>query len=135
LYGVPGQGGPGPDGAFLTNQNAYVDHLTVDPRSGDVYVLYGIDTAETYSLGQPLGAANHIYLAHLGGGRMVSHAVHLGGPGDSYLSGFNWLTVDQRGTLYALLNGRVAGHWSTRLSYSRDHGRTWSSLVDLGKAG
>src|SRR5438046_596996 len=63
VYGVPGQGGPDPGGAFGSNWNAYVDHLTVDPRTGDVYVLYGIDDANTYSLTQPLAAANHEYPA------------------------------------------------------------------------
>ncbi len=135
VYGIPGQGGPDPGGAFGTNWNAYIDHLTVDQRTGDVYVLYGIDDVSTYSPQQPLGAANHVYVAHLEGDQMVSHAVQIGGPDASFLAGFNWLTVDRRGTLYALLNGRVDGRWSTRLTYSRDHGATWSPLVDVGKRG
>src|SRR5205823_1154247 len=52
-----------------------------------------------------------------------------------FLAGFNWLTVDQAGTLYALANGRVGGHWSTRLSWSKDKGTTWSPLVDLAEPG
>ncbi len=135
VYGVPGQGGPDPGGAFGTNWNAYIDHLTVDQRTGDVYVLYGIDDANTYSPEQPLGAANHMYVAHLENGLMVSHEVYIGGPDDSFLAGFNWLAEDRGGTLYALLNGRVDGRWSTRLTYSRDQGQTWSPLVDLGKPG
>jgi len=133
VYGIPGQGGPDPGGAFGTNWNAYVDHLTVDPHSGAVYVLYGIDDANTYSLTQPLGAANHEYIARLEHGQMISREVYIGGPKASFLAGFNWLTVDRHGTLYALLNGRTHGRWSTRLVYSRDKGRTWSSPTDLGK--
>lgn len=133
VYGIPGQGGPDPGGAFGSNWNAYVDHLTVDPHTGDVYVLYGIDDANTYSDTQPLGAANHMYIAHLEQGRMISHEVYVGGPRASFLAGFNWLTVDRNGTLYALLNGRIGRRWSTRLAYSRDKGRTWSPLTDVGK--
>jgi hypothetical protein len=135
VYGLPGQGGPDPGGAFGTNWNAYVDHLTVDPHTGDVYVLYGIDDANTYSLTQPLGAANHEYIAHLEHGQMISHKVYVGGPKASFLAGFNWLTVDRDGTLYALLNGRLDGRWSTRLTHSRDGGKTWSSPTDVGKPG
>lgn len=45
------------------------------------------------------------------------------------------MTVDPKGTVYVLANGRVGGHHSARLSYSKDHGRTWSRLVDLAPKG
>ncbi|MCA1834682.1 MAG: glycoside hydrolase [Actinobacteria bacterium] len=38
--------------------NAYVDHLTVDPRTGDVYVLYGISGLNSFGALHPLGAEN-----------------------------------------------------------------------------
>lgn len=134
IYGT-GSGGPSPTEAFVTNGNAYMDHLVVDPHSGDVYVLYGISAPDTINLAAPLGAANRLYVAHLENGKMISHTVHLGGPDESFLAGFNWLAVDPAGTLYALANGRIAGHWSTRLSVSKDKGHTWSPLVDVGPPG
>ncbi|MDQ1395954.1 MAG: Photosynthesis system assembly factor [Acidimicrobiaceae bacterium] len=136
IYGTPTtSGGPAPTDAFVTNQNAYVDHLTVDQRTGDVYVLFGIDQPSTYRAAQPAGAANQLYVGRLAGDHFVVHPVHLGGPDESFLAGFNWMTVDRAGTLYALANGRIGGRWSARLSYSKDHGTTWSRLVDVGPAG
>jgi hypothetical protein len=135
VYGVPGQGGPTPVDAFVTNQNAYVDHLVVDPRSGDVYVLYGIGKLSSYNADQPLGSSNEVYVAHLEQGRMVSYRVYSGGPDDSFISGFNWMTVDPGGTLYALIDGRINGHHSARLTYSKDKGRTWSALIDIAPPG
>ena len=64
---------------------------------------------------------------------MISDEVYIGGPKASFLAGFNWLTVDRDGTLYALLNARLGSRWSTRLTYSRDKGRTWAPLTDIGK--
>lgn len=123
---------PTPVEALATNQNAYVDNLTVDPRTGDVYVLYGIDSVEAYPSTPPLGAPNRLYVAHLEGGSMVSHPVYLGAGDNAFYAGFNWLTVDQAGTVYVVGNGRHAGHQSAWLSYSKDRGRTWSRLVDVG---
>ena len=108
VYGT-GNGGPDPVTGIGTNTNAYIDHVVVEPHTGDFYVLYGISNPDTYGPNQPLGASNHLYIAHLEGDQMVSHVVHLGGPDESFLAGFNWLTVDQAGTLYALANGRVNG--------------------------
>jgi hypothetical protein len=126
---------PTPDEALVTSQDAYLDHLTVDPRTGDVYVLYGIDGPETYSRANPVGVSNRLYVAHLENGAMVSHFVYLGGPTDSFISGFNWMTIDARGTLYVLANGSVGGHHSARLAYSTNRGRNWSQLIDLGEHG
>lgn len=134
VYGLPQNGGPDPVTGFVTSQAAYIDHLAVG-RGGDVYVLYGVSHPDTIGPGQPVGASNHLYVAHLEGDRMVSHVVRLGGPDDAFLAGFNWLTVDRGGTVYALANGRVGGHWSARLSFSKDKGVTWSPLVDLGARG
>jgi hypothetical protein len=136
IYGTPTTvGGPSPTDAFATNQNAYVDHLTVDQKTGDVYVLFGIDQASTYSAAQPAGAANQLYVGRLAGDHFDVHPVRLGGPNESFLAGFNWMTTDSAGTLYALANGRISGRWSARLTYSKDHGATWSKLRDLGPAG
>jgi hypothetical protein len=112
-----------------------VDHLTVDPRTGDVYVLYGIGGEDSYSKANPLGVSNRLYVAHLENGAMVSHPVYVGGSNDSFISGFNWMAVDARGTLYVLANGAIDGHHSTRLAYSTNKGRNWSKLVDLGPTG
>jgi hypothetical protein len=135
VYGIPGQGGPSPTTAFATNLNAYVDHLVVDQRSGDVYVLYGIGTPSSYNASQPVGASNELYVAHLEDGRMVSYPVYLGGPDDSFISGFNWMTVDRAGTVYVLIDGRINGHHSARLTYSKDHGKTWTKPVDIAPSG
>jgi len=135
VYGEPGSGGPDPATGLFANQNGYVDHLVVDHRTGDVYVLYGIGAPSSYNTSQPLGASNQLYVAHLEQGRFVSHAVYLGGPGDSFISGFNWMTVDRAGTVYVLCDGRINGHHSARLSYSKNHGRTWSNLVDIAPPG
>jgi hypothetical protein len=143
LYGTgvtPAEAGgtsPTPTEALVTNQNAYVDNLSVDERTGDVYVLYGIDTPSTYSQSKPLGTPSRLYVAHLetgpGGVRqMVSHPVYLGGAGDAFYAGFNWMAVDRAGTLYVTGNGLHAGHQSAWLSYSKDRGKTWSKLVDVG---
>jgi hypothetical protein len=142
LYGtgaVPAEAGgssPTPVEALVTNQNAYVDNLTVDPRTGDVYVLYGIDTPATYSASKPLGTPSRLYVAHLetvsGLPQMVSHPVYLGGAGDAFYAGFNWMATDQAGTLYVSGNGLHSGHQSAWLSYSKDKGKTWSGLVDVG---
>ena len=136
VYGTPLQpGGPPPNEAFVTNNNAYIDHIAVDQKSGDVYVLYGIGTPSTYGANQPLGASNELYIAHLEDGQMVNYPVYIGGPEDSFISGFNWLAIDGAGTVYALIDGRIDGRHSARLTYSKDKGKTWSSLVDLGPPG
>ncbi len=143
LYGtgvVPAEAGgtsPTPTEALVTNQNAYVDNLTVDERTGDVYVLYGIDSPQTYSQSKPVGTPSRLYVAHLETGvggvqQMVSHPVYLGGAGDAFYAGFNWMAVDRAGTVYVSGNGLHKGHQSAFLSYSKDHGKTWSPLVDVG---
>lgn len=143
LYGtgaVPAEAGgtgPTPVDAFVTNQNAYVDNLTVDERTGDVYVLYGIDTATTYTTSKPLGTPSRLYVAHLETGpggvqQMVSHPVYLGGAGDAFYAGFNWMATDRKGTLYVSGNGLHDGHQSAWLAFSKDKGRTWSTLTDVG---
>ena len=55
-----------------------------------------------------------------------------GGSGDGFIDGFNWLTIDRKGTLYVLGDGLHDGHQSAWLSYSKDHGVHWSKLADLG---
>jgi hypothetical protein len=146
LYGtgvVPAEAGgtsPNPAEAFVTNQDAYVDNLTVDPKTGDVFVLYGIDPPSTYSPTKPLGVPARVYVAHLEGTEgatptMVSHPVYLGGSGDAFYAGFNWMALDQAHTLYVTANGLHNGHQSAWLSYSKDHGKTWSKLVDVGTPG
>ena len=135
-----GGGSPNPVEAFVTNQDAYVDNLTVDPKSGDVYVLYGIDPVTTYSSTKPLGVPARVYVAHLEGSEgatptMVSHPVYLGGAGDAFYAGFNWMAVDQAHTVYVSANGLHNGHQSAWLSYSKDRGKTWSKLVDVGTPG
>ena len=147
LYGtgvVPAEAGgtsPTPTEAIVTNQNAYVDNLTVDPRTGDVYVLYGIAPPENYTSAPPLGAPSRLYVAHLENGMMVSYEVTpgSGAAGDAFYAGFNWMTEDAAGTLYVVGNGKHNGgnevHQAPWLSYSKDHGKTWSRLVDLGTPG
>jgi hypothetical protein len=147
LYGtgaVPAELGgqsPTPVDALGGNSNAYVDSLTVNPRTGDVYVLYGIDPPETYTSSPPLGAANRLYVAHLENGRMVSREVTpgAGNAGDAFYAGFNWMTLDAAGTLYVVGNGKHSNgqgvHQAPWLTYSKDHGRTWSRLVDVGTPG
>jgi len=66
---------------------------------------------------------------------MISYPVYIGGSEDSFISGFNWMTIDRDGTVYVLVDGRINGHHSARLTYSKDHGKTWSKLVDLAPAG
>lgn len=141
VYGtgvVPAEAGgtsPTPADLLVSGMNAYLDHITVDPVTGDLYVLYGIESPRSYGPAHPLGVADRLYVAHLEGGTMVSRPVHLGEPGESSISGFNWMTIDSAGTLYVLANGSIAGRHSARLSYSKDHGASWSPLVDLGPAG
>lgn len=136
VYGLPDQGGPDPLNAFVYGGlNAYLDHLVVDQSSGDVYVMYGLSSLETFNPSQPLGVSNQLFVAHLEGDRMISYPIHLGEATESAISGFNWMTVDGKGTVYALVNGRKDGHHSARLSFSKDHGRTWSSLVDVAPPG
>ena len=147
LYGtgvVPAEAGgssPTPLDGTVNHQNAYVDNLTVDPRTGDVYVLYGIDPWESYPSSPPVGAATRLYVAHLENGQMVSHPVTsaAGNNADAFYAGFNWMTEDAAGTLYVVGNGKHSNgqqvHQAPWLSYSKDHGRTWSALVDLGTPG
>ncbi|MHB8508714.1 MAG: hypothetical protein ACYDGR_08720 [Candidatus Dormibacteria bacterium] len=135
VYGTNPLTGPDPVAAFVTNQNAYLDHLVVDQHSGDVYVLYGISGATTVTASPPLGASNTLYVAHLENGAFVSHLVYAGASDVSCLGGFNWIAVDQVGTVYVAANCRIGGRWSPRLSYSKDHGATWSPLVDIGPSG
>jgi hypothetical protein len=142
IYGtgaVPAEAGgttPTPVDAFVTNQNAYVDHITVDPRTGVLYVLYGIDSVETYSPAAPTGNPSRLYVARLEeSGTFTTSPVYLGGAGDAFIAGFNWMTIDQGGTLYVLGNGLHDGHQSAWLSSSRNGGRSWSKLVDIGRRG
>jgi hypothetical protein len=146
IYGtgvVPAEAGgttPTPAEALVTNQNAYVDHVATDPQTGRLYVLYGIDSAQTYSQTNVLGVPDRLYVATLTsngalGQQFVSHPVYLGGANDGFINGFNWLTVGSDGTLYVIGNGLHDGHQSAWLSYSRDHGVHWSSLRDIGIAG
>ncbi|MDQ3876916.1 MAG: hypothetical protein M3290_00990 [Actinomycetota bacterium] len=145
LYGtgvVPAEAGgtsPTATEALVTNQNAYVDHAMTDPKTGDLWVLYGIDSPESYSQRNPTGVPNRLYVAHLedgpAGQQFVSYPVYLGGAGDSFVDGFNWLTIDRNGTLYVLANGGHAKHESTWLTYSTDHGKHWTKLTDVGEAG
>jgi len=130
-------GGTSPNAVeMLVNQNAYVDHLVVDPNTGDVYVLYGIGGVDSFSVpSKPLGIANRLYVAHLENGAMVSRPVFLGGATDSFISGFNWMTLDRTGTLYVLGNGAMKGHHSARLWYSKDKGHTWVGPADLAPPG
>ncbi|MFN2626867.1 MAG: hypothetical protein ABR520_12385, partial [Mycobacteriales bacterium] len=105
VYGtgvVPAAAGgtePTPVEAFVTNQDAYLDHITVDPRTGAVYVLYGIGGEDSYLNHPPVGIANRLYVAKLEEGGFVSHPVHIGGADESFISGFNWMTIDAAGTL------------------------------------
>jgi hypothetical protein len=147
LYGtgvVPAEAGgssPTPVDGTVNNQNAYVDNLTVDARTGDIYVLYGIDPWESYPSSPPVGAATRLYVAHLENGQMVSHPVTPAGGNnaDAFYAGFNWMTVDASGTLYVVGNGKHNGgqgvHQAPWLAYSTDHGKTWSHLVDVGTPG
>jgi hypothetical protein len=141
LYGtsvVPAEAGgqsPTPVEAFVTNNNAYVDHAAIDPSDGDLYVIFGIDSAETYSRQNPVGVPDRLYIAHLVNGAFDVHPIYLGGSGDGFIDGFNWLTIDATGTLYALGNGLHDGHQSLWLSYSTDRGAHWSKLVDVGERG
>ncbi|HVA61086.1 MAG TPA: hypothetical protein VNG13_11210 [Mycobacteriales bacterium] len=145
IYGdgvVPAEAGgtsPTPVEALVTNQNAYVDHVATDPRTGQLYVLYGIDGPETYSAANPVGVPDRLYVAvlapGLAGGHFVSHPVYVGGSGDGFIDGFNWLTVAPNGTLYVLGNGLHAGHQSAWLWVSTDHALHWSRPADLGLAG
>ena len=145
LYGtgtVPAEGGgtsPNAGEALVENQDGYVDHAVADPKTGDLYVLYGISSAETYGPNNPTGVPSRLYIAHLedgpAGPQFTSYPVYLGDGTDGFIDGFNWLTIDGKGTLYVLGNGMHAGHESTWLSYSKDHAKSWSKLVDLGEAG
>jgi len=147
IYGtgaVPAEAGgtsPTPLDGTVNNQNAYVDNLTVDPRTGDVYVLYGIDPWESYPSSPPVGAATRLYVAHLENGQMVSRPVTSGAGdnADAFYAGFNWMTEDAAGTLYVVGNGKHNGgqgvHQAPWLTYSTDHGKTWSKLLDIGTPG
>ena len=141
---VPAEAGgtsPTPLDGTVNNQNAYVDNLTVDPRTGDVYVLYGIDPWESYPSSPPVGAATRLYVAHLENGQMVSHPVTsgAGNNADAFYAGFNWMTLDAAGTLYVVGNGKHNGgqgvHQAPWLTYSKDRGKTWSRLLDIGTPG
>lgn len=134
VYGTDGlpvadSDGPGAVEGIVGGGYSFVDHVVVDPRTGTLYVLYGLADAD------PRRGANRLYVARLSGDRFTSHLVYRGSPEDAFLSGFNWLTVDSAGTLYALLNGVVKGHHSPRLAYSRNGGRAWSKPVDLARRG
>ena len=145
LYGtgtLPAEAGgtsPNAGEALVENQDGYVDHAVADPETGDLYVLYGLSSFATYSQEKPLGVPSRLYVAHLEDGptgpQFVSYPVYLGDGDDGFIDGFNWLTIDGKGTLYVLANGLHEGHESTWLTYSKDHGKSWSELVDLGEAG
>jgi hypothetical protein len=144
LYGtgtLPAElGGQSPTAAeALLATNTYIDHVATDPETGQLYVLYGLSSLPGYGPASPLGNPNRLYVARLedgpAGPQFSSHAVHLGTPADQFIDGFNWLTVDRTGTVYALANGLHDGRHSLWLTYSKDHGDTWSALVDLGQPG
>src|SRR5947208_1832733 len=137
LYGIGAD--PNPVDSFVTNNNAYVDHAATDPRTGQLYVLFGIDDTKTYSPTNPVGVPDRLYVARLDKGPLGPQftvlPVYEGGLGDGFINGFNWLTVDRTGTVYALGNGLHAGHQSLWISYSTDKGAHWSKLVDVGEPG
>lgn len=131
-------GGKSPTAVELAygSAGAYVDHLTVDQRTHDVYVLYGLAGEDAVLAHPPSGVSSRLYVAHLENGAFVSRLVYRGnGATESFISGFNWMTVDTAGTVYVLANGTSGVHHSIRLSYSKNHGRSWSKLVDLGRRG
>ncbi|MFN2545033.1 MAG: WD40/YVTN/BNR-like repeat-containing protein [Actinomycetota bacterium] len=133
-----GGGSPTPVEAFSA-QNAYIDHVSIDPKSGDLYVLFGLDGEDTYSSSAPFGTPSRLYVSHLAQGaagpQFDVHAAYLGHAGDNFINGFNWMAIDRDGTIYVLGNGDHAGHQSTWLSFSKDHGVTWSSFKDVGEPG
>jgi hypothetical protein len=145
LYGtgtLPAEaGGTSPNAAEATveNQDGYIDHAVTNPKNGDLYVLYGLSSFATYSQKKPLGVPSRLYVAHLedgpAGPQFASYPVYLGDGSDGFIDGFNWLTIDAKGTLYVLANGMHEGHESTWLTYSKDGGKHWSKLVDVGEAG
>lgn len=130
-------GGTSPNAAEAATGglNAYVDHLTVDPVTGEVFVLYGLGGENSLGPSDPIGVSNRLYVARLVDGRMVSHPVFMGEPGDSLITGFNWMTVDQAGILYVLANGSIGGHHSAHLFTSSDLGATWTGPVNVAPAG
>jgi hypothetical protein len=130
---------PNPGEAYGTNANAYVDHAMTDPTTGELYILYGIDTPDTYGQTGPTGGPDRLYVAKLDGSAPVpaftSQPVYMGGAGDDFIDGFNWLAVDGKGTVYVLGNGLHHGKHSTWLSYSSDKGATFSDLENVGLKG
>jgi hypothetical protein len=143
IYGtgvVPAEAGgesPTPPDIATSDLNAYVDHAMTDPRTGDLYVVFGTDSVESWNETNPIGVPNRLYVARLvdgpAGQQFDVHPVSIGGADNGFIDGFNWLTIDSAGTLYVLGNGLHDGHHSAWLSYSRDHGVHWSKLVDVAE--
>ena len=123
------------DAQILADQdvNTFSGPVVVDQKTGDVYVVFAISTAEgNLTTGTPpFGEPEQIVVAvsHDNGHSFQLHLVQGGGPGTLAGVIFPWITIDKGGNAYASYAGRAApgGPINVFLVYSKDHGDTWSS--------
>ena len=104
--------------AAVVDAGTILQHIAVDERSGDLYVL------------KQHGGG--LYVSRLGEGASPAFETHLAAPGASARNGFNWMTVDAAGTVYVLAHTIRDSVEGSVLYFSKDRGVTWSDGVEIG---
>jgi hypothetical protein len=131
----PGSAPGGQDIGEIADQggNTFSGPVAVDQRTGDVYVVFAISSAEgNLTTGTPpYGEPEQIVVAvsHDNGHSFQLHLVKSGGVGAIAGAIFPWITIDKGGNVYVSYAGRdlTTDPINVFMLYSTNHGDTWST--------
>jgi hypothetical protein len=131
----PGFAPGGQDIGEIADQggNTFSGPVAVDQRTGDVYVVFAISSAEgNLTTGTPpYGQPEQIVVAvsHDNGHSFQLHLVKSGGVGAIAGAIFPWITIDKGGNVYVSYAGRdlATDPINVFMLYSTSHGDTWSA--------
>jgi hypothetical protein len=135
-----------PSMATNTFPNTFSGPVRVDPTdSNRVYVVYGISSLGsnvneciTNTANCPFGAPETVIVAASDDGGMswTDHVAMTSPPG-SELGHLPWMHLDKAGNIYAFAAGHVPGPGGQQngmfMSYSTDHGQSWSRIIKINK--
>lgn len=117
--------------------NTFSGPVVVDQRTGDVYVVFAISSAQgNLTTGiPPYGEPEQVVVgvSHDEGKTFHLRLIRGGGPGTLAGVIFPWITVDRAGTVYASWAGRAKSSdpINVFLAHSNDHGEHWSAPVTV----